>query len=270
MSPSTLDNTGSDWRQLVSVVVARAALMTALTSITPWASRNGIFSILEPPTGYAEKRFDGGCRGRDGCRDRCHDGRHRFNRIDGRVAEQVVPHRCIEAFRCRGPGSSKSGVSSPFDVPHTRLSSPLAVPQTTLSSPRAVPQTTLSSALCGVDTMLSSFPAAVPHTTLAQLAPPQSVPQTILSSSAEAVPQTTLSSLASANVPHTMLSSEPEAVPQTMLSSLSTVVQVALLQELPKRVPHAIFAPLGVFAAPQTTPSFQAGAVGLTLPFEMR
>src|SRR5258706_11806353 len=91
-------------------------------------------------------------------------------------------------------GSSNIGVSSP-EVPQVTLSSLAEVPHTVLSISPLVPQTTLSSNLAVPHTMLSSRPsAALPHTTLGQSAPLQSVPHTMLSSVSAIVPQTMLSS----------------------------------------------------------------------------
>src|SRR5262245_12204857 len=70
------------------------------------------------------------------------------------------------------PSSPQVGSSSD-DVPHTMFS-PL-VPHTMLSPTSAVPHTMLSE-------------SAVPHTMLSQSAPPQSVPQTMLSSPASVPP----------------------------------------------------------------------------------
>ena len=94
---------------------------------------------------------------------------------------------------------------------------------------------------------------------LSQSAPPQSVPQTMLSSSL--VPQTMLSPsnvvpqtmLSSPSVPQTMLSSP--SVPHTMLSPLASCVpQTMLSQPSPHSVPHTMLSSsLRPWAAPQIT-----------------
>ena len=76
---------------------------------------------------------------------------------------------------------------------------------------------------------------SVPQTMLVQSAPPQSVPQTMLSP--PEVPQTMLSP--STAVPHTMLSPSP-AVPQTMLSPSLAVPHTMLS---PVEVPQTMLSP---------------------------
>ena len=111
--------------------------------------------------------------------------------------------------------------------------------------------------------MLSPSPA-VPHTMLSQSAPPQSVPQTMLSPSSD-VPHTMLSP--SPLVPQTMLS--PSAVPQTMLSpSLVPHTMLSPQSAEPHDVPQTMLSPVSpaVFGPPHRTPSFQALAFGSMKP----
>jgi hypothetical protein len=111
---------------------------------------------------------------------------------------------------------------------------------------------------------------AVPHTRFSQLAPPQSVPHTMLSSP-ERVPHTRLSP--ERMVPQTRLSPfESLTVPQTRLSALnrSAVPHTRFSPSFLSNVPQTRLSPRLSTAAPHMVPSWKAFAFGRIAPPVMR
>src|SRR5713226_287473 len=118
-------------------------------------------------------------------------------------------------------------------LPHTTLSSP-PLPHTILSPP-PLPHTMLSPGWAVPQS--SPEPSVLPQTTLSQLAPPQSLPHTMLSLVLP-LPHTMLSQFeGSHELPHTMLSAPP--LPHTTLSPLP--LPQTMLSPLP--LPHTMLSP---------------------------
>ncbi len=136
-------------------------------------------------------------------------------------------------------GSSKSGGASSSELPQLIPSSSPVVPHTMLShvAARAPHDVVGDSARAPDDVVVVANRA--PDDVVAQSAPPQSVPQTMLSSSRA--------------VPHTMLSPSPDACPTRCCRSFASVPQTMLSSEVERcprrccrrcaRVPHTMLSP---------------------------